>query len=359
MSTVLSGCLGDGNRGNVSLVFPSPSTALMCVDNTLCYIDTGGRGQMPAQPWTILHRIRYEGIVFVQCGSGSGEGVNVLVVEMMETSDNLGVTPSVFVLRWQVIVPAGNGTYTTGSDVILHSTTIPVYGCFVGPYLVIASGSIPSLGDFTDTYVKVCDTSVKVCDTSVNDTHVSSQSQTEFEWTQTDTDVNVVLPVHGNVSAEDVVCVIGREDLVVGISDGTTLIRGTLYDTVSPDTSTWIIERDRQLLIINITECIVLYRIEVTLEKHRVNSVWPTLLKDDVSKTNDGKRVRYNNIMYNSGCGLQAATDEESGPHRKAIFHDPLEDCDFDDNGQDINIFTISRDGIVKQVIRYAPLLPN
>ena len=238
MSTVFSECLGNGNHGNISLVFPSSNSAVVCDSTGMWYINTGQR-DTHLQTWSIAHHIRHccRGPVFVQCANNSDDGVNVLLVEVLDPSSD-GPSPSltlhVCVLRWKTIIPAGDGTYTTGSDVVLHSATMPLYNWFVGPYLLIASESVSSITDSTN--IGVHDTSVHALEASPN---------AAYEWTQTDTDVTITVPMTGDVSKRDVVCVVRCDEVVVGISDGTTLLRAALYDMVSPEDSTWTIESGR------------------------------------------------------------------------------------------------------------------
>ena len=72
-----------------------------------------------------------------------------------------------------------------------------------------------------------------------------SGSQDTYSWTQTDSDVTVTANVPTDVTKRDVSVVIERDRLVVGLSDGTTYVRGTLFGKVDVDSSTWTLDRTR------------------------------------------------------------------------------------------------------------------
>lgn len=71
-----------------------------------------------------------------------------------------------------------------------------------------------------------------------------SEENAAFQWTQSDTDVVVTVWLPSDVTKFDVSCVIERNELVVGLTDGTTYIRGRLHASIDPDASTWTIEHN-------------------------------------------------------------------------------------------------------------------
>lgn len=71
-----------------------------------------------------------------------------------------------------------------------------------------------------------------------------SQEKAAYEWSQSDTDVVITVRLPDDVTKPDIVCAIERIELVVGLTDGTTYIRGTLYASIEPDASTWTIEKN-------------------------------------------------------------------------------------------------------------------
>ena len=71
-----------------------------------------------------------------------------------------------------------------------------------------------------------------------------SEEKATFQWTQSDTDVVVTVWLPSDVTKSDVSCIIEKNELVVGLTDGTTYIRGRLHASIDPDASTWTIERN-------------------------------------------------------------------------------------------------------------------
>lgn len=71
-----------------------------------------------------------------------------------------------------------------------------------------------------------------------------SEEKATFQWTQSDTDVVVTVWLPSDVTKSDVSCIIEKNELVVGLTDGTTYIRGRLHASIDPDASTWTIEHN-------------------------------------------------------------------------------------------------------------------
>ena len=69
-----------------------------------------------------------------------------------------------------------------------------------------------------------------------------SDSERKYKWSQTDSNVTVVVSLPDDVTKKDIECVIERREVVIGLSDGTTYVRGRLFGPVDPDSSTWTIE---------------------------------------------------------------------------------------------------------------------
>ena len=69
-------------------------------------------------------------------------------------------------------------------------------------------------------------------------------SQTGYRWTQSETDVVVTFQLDPDVGKRDISCIIESEELVVGLTDGTTFLRGKLVHPVDPEASTWTIENN-------------------------------------------------------------------------------------------------------------------
>ena len=65
----------------------------------------------------------------------------------------------------------------------------------------------------------------------------------QYQWSQTEGDVAITVPLPEDVSKRDIHCEIHRREIVVGLSDGTTFLRGVLFAPISPDCSTWTVEK--------------------------------------------------------------------------------------------------------------------
>lgn len=65
------------------------------------------------------------------------------------------------------------------------------------------------------------------------------------EWSQTDSEVVVTFDLPPGVSKKEIYCVISRTELVVGLTDGTTFLRGELHAPIDTEGSTWTIDGDR------------------------------------------------------------------------------------------------------------------
>ena len=71
-----------------------------------------------------------------------------------------------------------------------------------------------------------------------------SEEKATFQWTQSDTDVVVTVCLPSDVTKFDISCIIERNELIVGLTDGTTYVRGRLHAGIDPDASTWTIEHN-------------------------------------------------------------------------------------------------------------------
>lgn len=79
--------------------------------------------------------------------------------------------------------------------------------------------------------------------------------QEGYEWSQTDTDLTVCIDLPIDVTKRDISCLIELDSLVVGLTDGTTFIRGELFGKIDPEASTWVIENNRYIRFTSLTFC--------------------------------------------------------------------------------------------------------
>lgn len=71
------------------------------------------------------------------------------------------------------------------------------------------------------------------------------QSNRGYSWTQTDTDVEIVFELDADIGKKDVRCLMEPGGLVVGLTDGTTLLTGELMHSIDPAASNWIFGNNR------------------------------------------------------------------------------------------------------------------
>ena len=65
-----------------------------------------------------------------------------------------------------------------------------------------------------------------------------------YQWSQTDSDVTVTLTLPENVKKADVECKIEPNEVVLGLTDGTTYLRGRLHSAIDPEASAWTLEKN-------------------------------------------------------------------------------------------------------------------
>ena len=71
---------------------------------------------------------------------------------------------------------------------------------------------------------------------------IGKSSTPEYKWSQTDSDVTVIVMLPSDVTKQDIDCMIERREIVIGLTDGTTYLRDRLFAPIDPETSTWTIE---------------------------------------------------------------------------------------------------------------------
>ena len=134
-----------------------------------------------------------------------------------------------------------------------HSKSLPLYTAFQShsthstQYLLFMSETTPTLT--SNTASKDCDTHPPASPPPTEDTNIDTKSHfglgystDNYEWSQTDSEVVVLFEVAKGVTKREIYCVISRQELVVGLTDGTTFLRGELHDTIDTEGSTWTIE---------------------------------------------------------------------------------------------------------------------
>lgn len=72
-----------------------------------------------------------------------------------------------------------------------------------------------------------------------------ASSRKPYEWSQSDSDATITLQLPRDVKKQELCCSIKPREIVLGLNDGTTLLRGVLHAPVDPEASTWSIEQHR------------------------------------------------------------------------------------------------------------------
>ena len=65
-----------------------------------------------------------------------------------------------------------------------------------------------------------------------------------YQWSQTESDITVTLTLPGNIKKADLECEIESNEVVLGLTDGTTYLRGKLHAPIDPEASTWTFEKN-------------------------------------------------------------------------------------------------------------------
>lgn len=66
-----------------------------------------------------------------------------------------------------------------------------------------------------------------------------------YKWTQSDTDITISFQLAEDVKKGDISCVLEANEVVVGLSDGTTFLQGEPTHSIDPQASTWTIENHK------------------------------------------------------------------------------------------------------------------
>ena len=135
-----------------------------------------------------------------------------------------------------------------------ESTTIPLHTEFIEESLVVVSESTLRLSIAAEETVEEVeeergDSDVEEVSeepSSLSHPGIGYKEATQvYEWSQSDSDVTVSVPVPHDVSKRDISCVIEPDNLVIGLTDGTTFVRGKLFARIDCEVSAWILETNR------------------------------------------------------------------------------------------------------------------
>ena len=65
-----------------------------------------------------------------------------------------------------------------------------------------------------------------------------------YQWSQSDNDITVTLTLPETVAKTDIKCEIESNEVVLGLTDGTTYLRGKLHAPIDPEASAWTLEKN-------------------------------------------------------------------------------------------------------------------
>lgn len=234
------------HTSNPSLVFVSATNALYYdpeVPNSILLLNTGYRHEAAARiPWEAITHLTTPASIndFVIESAHMSNNDLYMIVSSLKPQSRYGCTVSV--LQATVMIPLQEDSEVECVLVWSMSTSSTPLYCDITT---------------TDNILIVCESDLK----SLHEHHGSDRPPPEanhqhsglgyddndpaYTWTQTDDDVTIVIPIPPDVSKTDIHCVIATDSLVVGLTDGTTYIRGRLSGRVDPNGSIWTIDKDK------------------------------------------------------------------------------------------------------------------
>ena len=121
----------------------------------------------------------------------------------------------------------------------------PLYAAIVEENVLFISESKPLLKEAADIDMEgEEDGSNEAGKSGEAEHHGLGYDNLGYQWSQTDSDVTVTLTLPENVKKEDVECEVEANEVVLGLTDGTTYLRGKLHAPVDPEASTWTLEKN-------------------------------------------------------------------------------------------------------------------
>ena len=139
----------------------------------------------------------------------------------------------------------------------LESRTVPLYSAFITDCLLIVSeaemkvsGTVTEETEKTEEGMESEEPEGKEIDVEeaenkdTNGGHIGLGFDEEklYNWSQTDSDISIVVTLPNDVTKQDIHCVLDRKEAVIGLKDGTTYFQDHLYAPIDPETSTWTLE---------------------------------------------------------------------------------------------------------------------
>ena len=261
------------NMSNTSLIFLSHTNSLLydvkCTQGQILLFDTKNRTGNSTLPslWQVISTIPLLSPNITIQTSFLNENhlvLNLMTYQLERTSrhtrgedDNNTCTCTCTWLNITFAKPLGSENIGEVNQTLFckfESSTVPLYSEFIGHHLMIVSDSkikITSpqrIEELNEEEMEDVERERQQSDDDIKEyvgLGYGDQSEKKYEWAQTETDVNVSVSLSEDIAKRDIHCIIERDSLVVGLTDGTTYIRGELWNKVDPDVSHWVMEKGR------------------------------------------------------------------------------------------------------------------
>ena len=276
-----SSASGNPHPVNASLLFLTDQLSIFSNGrDSLVLLATSDRTKAFNQPpnWTVVAEVTPQLLrdvpFVVECAHLDSSGLS-LDMGLLQLKDTMTVThpvsstakPTVCVFQWYRVnfscsllsLDEGEKADVSSANLCcsFESTTMPLHADFMGGNLLVVSESSlkqPSLQDSSEVEEERGkegdkeDGEGEVDEGAGSSNHPGmgyKEATQHYEWTQTESDVTVNVCVPFDVTKQDVSCVIEPDNLVVGLTDGTTFARGKLFANIDCAGSVWTLEKNR------------------------------------------------------------------------------------------------------------------
>ena len=122
-----------------------------------------------------------------------------------------------------------------------ESRAFPHYTAIVENNLLLVSEARPPLPEDADLMDQERE---EEGDDKGEEHHGLGYDDLGYKWSQSDSDVTVTLALPDNVTKADLDCEIESNEVVLGLTDGTTYLRGKLHAPIDPEASAWTLEKN-------------------------------------------------------------------------------------------------------------------
>ena len=124
-----------------------------------------------------------------------------------------------------------------------ESRAFPLYAAIVEKNILFVSEARPELTEDADLGMRREDEAGNQMEEE-EEHHGLGYDNLGYRWTQSESDVTVTLTLPENVTKKDLECEIESDEVVLGLTDGTTYLRGKLHAPIDPEASAWTLEKN-------------------------------------------------------------------------------------------------------------------